>query len=207
MLTSVSIFESPNYTWSGVLSELTATDIDLFSFCAAHSIARILQHCIGGGVDVPGIANFSAHIGVWAVEKHLHLMVKFRRTARVWVKELYKLQTGDRANNIVRVAAALQEGQLVRSPLIVIIMMQLFFFTGHQSLGWEFQLLSRDIPEVVLSAQYGEFNIILWSVRIPRSIVPRTMMVVRIYFCISFFFILSLCSTPDSPCTYGMDSG
>jgi hypothetical protein len=129
--------------------------------------------------------DFHTHISVWAVEKHLDLMGEFKRAARGCVQELCGLTPGETVANMQRVAAVLAEGNLVRSPMLVIIIMQMFFLAGHKRLGWQLELLCRDLPNVVHPVS-GEFQVILWWVRIPRSIVPRTMMIVSPCFWIKF---------------------
>jgi hypothetical protein len=183
-LTSVFIFDNPDYTWSGVYDALVASDAVLFNTCSSQAISRIIRHCIEASIDIPGIASFVNHIGVWAVEKHLHLIVEFKRAARSWVEAIYRLKAGEKDANQLHVALALADGHLVRSPIIIIVLIQLFFLLRHEGLGWQLELLCRDLPEMFRSARPGEFQVILWSVRIPRSIVPRTGMIVRLYFCL-----------------------
>ena len=122
-LTSVFIFDNNNYTWSGVYSDLTQADAVLFNTCASQAFSKIVRHCIQDGINAHGISKFPTHIGIWAVEKHIHLMIKFRKVAYKWVQALFGLKVGERDANIRRVADALAEGNFVRTPLVIIIVM------------------------------------------------------------------------------------
>jgi len=112
-LTSIFIFDNNDYTWSGVYGDLTQADAVLFNTCASQAFSKIVRHCIQDGINAHGISKFPTHIGIWAVEKHIHLMIKFRKVAYKWVQALFGLKVGERDANIRRVADALAEGNFV----------------------------------------------------------------------------------------------
>jgi hypothetical protein len=181
-LTSVYIFDHTGYMWSGVYEDIVKDDAILFNTCASQALAKILRHCIHDPSKVPGIPEFYTHICVWAVEKHLHLMVMFRRAARKWVQAIFRLKAGETIANVARFKYALAKGRLAQMPLVIIIVVQIFFLLSHEGLGWQLELLCRDLPEVVCSTLPSEFSVIPWSVRLPPSIVPRAMMIVHFHF-------------------------
>ena len=86
-------------------------------------VGIIIQQSITKGFSTPSISVFYTHICVWAVEKHLHLMIRFRRSAREWVKVVFELKVGKTNANKACVADALAEGNLVQTLLIIIIVM------------------------------------------------------------------------------------
>jgi hypothetical protein len=85
-LTKAFIFDHPSYKWSGVLDDLDKDDAVLFNLCADQAVSRFLRIGIRRRNLFPGIAEFSTHICLWAVEKHLHETSKFRKRARQWVQ-------------------------------------------------------------------------------------------------------------------------
>ena len=80
------------------------------------------------------------------------------------------------------VAAAIKDGWFVRVPLIILGIMQMFFFHEHRSIGWHLQLMRLDFSEVFEASGLAEFSVVVWSERTPRSIAPLTMMVVCLEF-------------------------
>lgn len=122
-LTLVFIFDYPDYTWSGVYQNLVTEDSILFNTCAVQVVRIIIWQSITKGFSKPDISAFHTHICVWAVAKHLHLMIKFRRSACEWVQVVFGLKVGETNANKACVADALTEGNLVQTLLIIIIVM------------------------------------------------------------------------------------
>lgn len=115
-------------------------------------------------------------------------MIKFRCIVWEWVQVLFELKTGKMDANISHVAAVLADSQLIWSLLAILIIMQLFFFLSYKGLDWQLKLLGCDLPSLICFIMPGKFQAIIWSFRIPWSIIPCIMMIVCLYFWVLYLY-------------------
>lgn len=100
--------------------------------CASQASTMILHYAMAHNVYYPGIADFTAHISLWAVERYLKNMITFKRMVRKWALVGYGFVRGAVQHNTKLVKKLLADGWFIKNPWLISGVMQLYF-TTHSS--------------------------------------------------------------------------
>lgn len=181
-LTKVFILEEQQYKWGGVLRALDVDDSVLLHTCASQASTTVIHYALAHGVYYRGIGDFPAHISLWAVERYLKDMTMFKRRVRNWARVGFGFVDGAVKRNRLLAKKLHEDGWFLRNPWIVCGVIQLYFLRERASIGWQLELFARQFNQVFIPPPPGVSPVVLWTVRMPPSIMPLTMAVVGFNF-------------------------